>query len=136
MVVRLRKVLKIIAVTDTRWAGRGVIPTQFLRGPLRVSEIKVDRRISRAAKNNDTYHEVGNVRSDTKRVVDFFVGMQWLLMEYGVSLPQATYVAAASAIDVLCVSGGIDPGVGVPGLMPEDVGFVLPASLPGALARS
>ena len=44
-------------------------------------------------------------------------------------MKQARYISVASVIDIICVSCGLNPGVGC-GRVPEDFGFARPEDLP------
>ena len=129
---RMKKIMQKIAPNDSRWVDRGAQPVSIMPAPLRISKIQVDRVKSNTAKVDDSYFEMGGLRSDTCWTVDFFVVVKWLALKYGANLRQATYIASASMIDAICVHNGVDPGVGAVGCAPEDFGIEVPASLPTA----
>ena len=130
VVQRVGRVLEVIPLNDTRWVSQGVHNTFVMEYPLACRAFVLNRLAPTSAKTTDTFLQSCGIRSNTKWCMDFFICVKWVAMEYGASIAQAQYIAAASTIDVLCVSVGINPGVGVPGQTPAALGFFVPNTLP------
>ena len=130
---RIVRLFHNITQNDRRFVGRGEHASRQLDTyPVSGRCHTIARINPTAAKNSDKYHEVFGVRTDTEWFMHLLAMYYRLCTMRGLTEVQARYVAAVNAIDALAVAYGFQPGSGVPGAAPEDLGFTLPVALPRA----
>ena len=130
VVSRTARVMRLVPPNDTRWAGRNGVTINVLDRFLQTAEVVVPRVNGTTGKTTDSYFASRGFRSDAKWVVDVKAIMFHLAMRCGCRVIQAEYIAAATALDYLGVSCGLQPGHVIPGNAPEDFGVRVPTTLP------
>jgi len=131
---RCKRTIRVVPAGDTRWDDRDEVKAKSCPDSLFYqSKMEVERKESNTAKASDFYFEnVLGFRGDTSWAADYFCAWYKLAFDHGADTVQAKYMAASACIDIICVSHGINPHVGVAGVAPEDFGYVVPTSLPNS----